>query len=167
MAFDIGHWVLDAGRMSQEPPQGKVRQLGPVVRTTSSGQRSSSRSPRWRWRRYGRQSYPFGIRPGLKMASRGRSALFSDNATRMRASPRRCQCLPLALSLSASLLHEGSNVSVPRIASVLSDCKPKPNAHVLGTRKQYFLIHTFEISGALLPKESPALERPVRSRENS
>ena len=98
----------------------------------SSGQRSSSRLPRWRWRRYGRQSYPFGMRPCLEIASRGRSALFSDSATRMRASPRGCQCVLLALPLSASLLHEGPDVGVP-IASVLSDCKPKLNAHVLST----------------------------------
>ena len=41
-----------------------------------------------------------------------------------------CQCVLLALSLSASLLREDLNVRVPTPAS---DCKPKPNAHALGT----------------------------------
>ena len=50
----------------------------------------------------------------------------------------------LASSLSASLLHKGSDVSVHKIAR---DFKLQPNAHAPGAGKHYII--TFKRSGAL------------------
>ena len=76
-----------------------------------------------------------------QMASKGRGNTVLECATRTSVSLagregesffQRCQCVPLALPLSASLLHDGLNVSVPKPPAMAS---LKPSTHALGTEE--------------------------------